>query len=168
MTIVGLKSPVTLAKDEFDRYGAPDAPADLFDAGDAIDASASGGELGPFSLSSQGVAPLEIVSRTVELRRGESAPFSWTSADPGSRVQLLLLAGPHDPTRPTAAILCDSDDAAGQVEIPANLVDGFLDRLVVIQKFSRVTRYRRDAKMPFGKEIELFVGSARGLDLIVP
>jgi len=168
VTIQGLKTDVTMTPDDLDCYAASGLPADLFDDGDQITAGIEGGELGPFSLSAAGVADLEVANTTVQLQRGQPVTVSWTPADPESRVQVLLLSGPHDPTRPTAAILCDSPDSDGSVQIGAALVDGFINNHVVVQKFSRITRYTRDVQTPFEKEIELIVGSVVELGLILP
>jgi hypothetical protein len=168
VTIDGLKTAVAMNPDDLDLYIAVNPPEDLFDQGDHVTASITGGELGPFTLSATGVADLAIASDTVELQRGMASTVSWTPADPDTRVQVLLLSGPHDPTRPTAAILCDVPDGDGSVTIDAALVDGFLNHLVVVQKFSRITRYTRDVQTPFVKEIELIVGSVKGVGLIVP
>ena len=168
VTIQGLKTDVIMTPDDLDCYTAAGLPEDLFDDGDPVTASVEGGELGPFSLSAAGVADLEVDSTTVELQRGQPATVSWTPADADSRVQVLLLSGPHDPTRPTAAILCDVPDSDGSVQIDAALVDGFINNLVVVQKFSRITRYSRDVQTPFEKEIELFVGSVVELGLFLP
>jgi hypothetical protein len=59
-------------------------------------------------------------------------------------------------------------DSDGSVEIGAALVDGFINAHVVVQKFSRITRYTRDMQTPFEKEIELIVGSVVELGLILP
>jgi hypothetical protein len=168
VTVQGLKTDVTMTPDDLDLYAAAGLPADLFDDGDQVTASIEGGELGPFSLSATGVADLEVDSTTVKFQRGQPVTVSWTPADPESRVQVLLLSGPHDPTRPTAAILCDAPDSDGSVQIGAELVDGFINSHVVVQKFSRITRYTRDVQTPFQKEIELIVGSAVELGLILP
>jgi hypothetical protein len=168
VTIEGLKTDVAMNPDELDRYGASGLPQDLFDDGDQVSAGIQGGELGPFSLSAAGVADLEVASTTVQLQRGQPATISWTPADADSRVQVLLLSGPHDPTRPTAGILCDVPDSDGSVEIDAALVDGFINNHVVVQKFSRITRYTRDVQTPFEKEVELIVGSVVELGLILP
>jgi len=168
VTINGLKTDVTMTPDDLDRYATGGMQEDLFDDGDPVTAGIAGGELGPFSLSATGVAGLEVASTTVEFQRGQPATVSWTPADADSRVQVLLLSGPHDPTRPTAAILCDAPDSDGSVQIDAALVDGFINNLVVVQKFSRITRYSRDVQTPFSKEIELIVGSVVELGLILP
>lgn len=168
LRVEGLKAEIAMQPDEYDRYRADDAPGDLFDAGDPITASTEGGELAPFSLSARGVAHLEPDGSTVVLERGQPAVVSWQPADPGSRIEVLLLSGPHDPTRTTTGIICDAPDEAGSVEIAAELVDGFLDHLIVIQKFSQIMRYTRDVQSPYGDEIELIAGSVRGLQLSVP
>ena len=58
-------------------------------------------------------------------------------------------------------------DSAGQVEIAATLVDGFLEMVFPIQHVSQIMRYTREARSPFGKEIELIVGNLHGLEILV-
>ncbi|MBN2498191.1 MAG: hypothetical protein JXR96_26610 [Deltaproteobacteria bacterium] len=158
---------ITLVADELGRYASASAlPADLFAAGDPISAASSGGELDAFELACQGVAPLELADTQVELRRDQSAILAWTPADPGSRVRVLIASGPHHPAPPAVSIVCEADDEAGQVEIGAELVNGFLDLTWVLNRFSHAGRYRRCVEQPFQQEIGLVAGSLRHLDVI--
>ncbi|HSA24110.1 MAG TPA: hypothetical protein P5076_21800, partial [Myxococcota bacterium] len=119
----------------------------------------------PLSLQGVGVAHLELGSASLPLVRGQPAQVTWTPADPDSRVQVLLEAGPHHPAPPVAAILCDAPDEDGQVELPAALVSTFLDRAYCVCRFSHVTRYRQAILPTQGGEVELRVGSVRPLQL---
>ncbi|MBN2494076.1 MAG: hypothetical protein JXR96_05760 [Deltaproteobacteria bacterium] len=168
ISITGMKVACEMQPDEYDRYVAEGLPDDLFDDGDAIEISATGGELEPFVFSAPGTAHLEIDSAQVLLERDQPSVISWTPADPDSRVQVVLLTGLHDPSLPSAGLMCDAPDGDGRVEIPASLVNGFLDRHFVCQKFSRITRYTHDLQSPFGREIEFVVGSAHALELVTP
>lgn len=171
VTIDGLKTPVSMAPDALDRYKAealPD-PNDLFDAGDAITATTSGGDLAPMAFTARGVAPLEVVDNVVRLRAGMPATVAWLPADPEARVQVVLAIGSHDPNPLGGAIVCDAPDGEGQVTIAGSL----LDRLVYLgcdgawmMKCSRITRYSRDLQTDGHREVELFVGSARNLMML--
>jgi len=171
VTINGLKTPVSMAPDALDRYKAealPD-PNDLFDAGDAIAATTSGGDLAPMAFTARGVAPLELPDNVVRIRVGKPSTIRWTPADPASRVQVVLAIGSHDPNPLGGAIVCDAPDADGQVEVAGSL----LDRLIYLgcdgawmMKCSRITRYSRDLQTDGHREVELFVGSARNLMML--
>ncbi len=172
VTITGLKVPIEMQPDDLDRYLASELPDknDLFDAGDVVTATTSGGELPPMSFTARGVAPLQLASPVVSIRIGSGRPAyaRWTPADPSSRVQVALMGGSHDPNPLAAAIVCDAPDGDGQVEIAGSLLDE-LYRLSCnggwMLKCSRITRYSRDVQSMGGKDVELFVGSARNLQM---
>lgn len=172
--ITGLKVPVTMVPDALGRYhlANPPDPDDLFDAGDVVTATTTGGQLPPLEFTARGVAPLEVKDPSVRMRVGSGQPSTvrWTPADPGSRVQVALMGGSHDPNPLAAAILCDVPDGDGQVEVAGSLLDEFY-RLscdgLWLAKCSRITRYSRDLQDLGGREVELFVGSARNLQLLV-
>jgi hypothetical protein len=171
ITLGGLKTPVVLTPDDLDRYKAealPD-PNDLFDADDVVTAVTSGGDLPPRSFTARGVAPLTLPDNVVRVRPGKPATVRWDPADPASRVQVVLAIGSHDPNPLGGAIVCDAPDGDGQVAIAGSL----LDRLIYLgcdgawmMKCSRVTRYSRDLQSQGGEDVELFVGSARNLQLL--
>jgi hypothetical protein len=167
LTVQGLKSPISFVRDAQDRYRVEPPPDDLFDPGTAIRVDAAGGQLGPFSLLAQGVTDLAIPTSVIEMTSGLPAVFAWTPADPGSRVELLLLSGWHFPFLPNQAILCEESDDAGQISVPAELVDEFMTSGNVY-KLSRITRFTRQVIQPFGKEIELIVGSVRVVQVAIP
>jgi hypothetical protein len=165
LQIAGLSAPLVLSADAAGRYAASQAPADLFGAGDAVSLNTGGGQLVPFSLQGHGVAHLEIGSSEVALARGQPAQVTWTPADPGSRIQVLLSAGPHHPAPPVAAILCDAPDEDARLDIPAALVTAFRARAYCVCRFSHITRYRRTVETPYQGRIELTLGSVRLLQL---
>lgn len=171
ITLGGLKSLIFMGPDEYDRYLATDLanPNDLFEMGDHITATTSGGDLPPLAFSARGVAPLTLASQTVLWRTGISPVVRWTPADVQSRIQIVLAAGSHDPNPLGGAIVCDVPDSDGQVEIASTLLDGlfyFTCNGQWLMKCSRITRYSRDLQKLGGKDIELFVGSARNLQLL--
>ena len=144
-------------------------PDDMFDAGDAITANVTGEGLAPVALSATGVDPPQIGSPELELVRGSPATVSWTPAEPGTKIQVFLSGGSHHPHLYFATILCEADDGQGSVEIPAEVVDGFLDVVVGlgIRRYSRIVRTTGDVVSHEGKEVELYVGSARNIQLVV-
>jgi hypothetical protein len=159
-----------MTPDSLDRYKAtllPD-PNDLFDAGDVITASTSGGALPPMTFTARGVAPLTLPSSVVSVAAGHSSTVRWTPADPTSRVQVILAVGSHDPNPLGGAIVCDLPDGDGQVEVDGALLDQLIHLScdgAWMMKCSRITRYSRDVKSMGGQDVELFVGSARNLQI---
>ncbi|MFC1611016.1 hypothetical protein ACFL6C_08660 [Myxococcota bacterium] len=168
MSFEGLKSTINLVPDEYGRYEDALLPDDIFDPGAAITAHIAGGELGPFSISATGVAPLEVASTTVALTEGQAHTLSWTAADPGTRILTFIASGWHTPNPPEAALLCDSADNDGEVTVSRALVDGFLDRSGLLNRPSYMIRYTQTRERPFQDEIELTVGSTQFLELVLP
>jgi hypothetical protein len=109
------------------RYGG--ALADLALAeGDPVEVEFAGGpDGGALRLSGTAVAPLvAALGPEIELQPGQPAIFEWTpSAAADDRVSLeLLAANDSGHGTPLAAfIVCDVDDDAGVLEVPATLVD---------------------------------------------
>jgi hypothetical protein len=167
--IQGLKVSADMAVGLNGMYTAGGVPDDMFDAGDAITAEVAGEGLAPVSLAATGVDPPQIGSSDLELRRGNSATVSWTPAEPGTKIQVFLSGGSHHPHLYFATILCEAPDEQGSIEIPAELVDGFLDVVVGlgIRRYSRIVRTTGDVVAHDGKEVELYVGSARNIQLVV-
>lgn len=168
MTIEGLKIGGAMTFDEYRRYHIPTTPDDIFDDGDAITASVQGGELGPFELSVSGVAHLEVPDNQVELQPGKAATVGWTPADPDSRIMMVLAMGHHFPSLPTAYMTCDAPDSDGQLEIPAAIVDAFLEVPAFMINPCFIARYQRATSTPFGGEIEMMAASFQRLMLYLP
>jgi hypothetical protein len=167
--IGGLKVSADLAVGPNGIYTDSSVPDDMFDAGDAITAEVSGDGLAPISLAASGVNPPEIASNTLDLIRGSSATVSWTPAEPGTKIQVFLSGGSHYPHLYFATVLCEASDEQGSLEIPAEVVDGFLDVVVGlgIRRYSRIVRTTGDVVTHDGKDVELYVGSARNIQLVV-
>ncbi len=83
-------------------------------------------------------------------------------------IQVSIISGSHDPNPPLTSIVCDVPDRDGSVEIPGSLITAYLNGSCIAKgmKCNRVTRYRRDVQTLNGKDVELFVGSARNLQII--
>jgi hypothetical protein len=167
MEITGLKTRAFLEPDEYDNYLEQSYPADLFDAGAGITVSAAGGELGAFELSATGVAPLDVAS-TVDLIAGKPTTISWTPGAIDARVQVFLRTGIHRPALPAAAVFCDVPDSAGQIVIPATLVDVFRKAAGLNQQPCELMRYTQDVQTPFGGQVELRVANVVNLQLNTP
>lgn len=164
ITVTTDRTSLEMTMDTAGRYRVDTGvPEDLFGPGASVTATAPGGEVTGFTVSALGVAPLEIPSPAVPMSPNTPVVVSWTPADTGSRIQILLVSGPHHPSKPLAAILCDLPDNAGMVAIAAGLVTGFLERTYVWNRFSSITRYRTGSIAPHSDPIELTVGSARAL-----
>lgn len=174
ISIDGTYVGVSMEPDEYDRYVHKIPPnsargTDLFDQGDPIAVTAEGGALGPFSLSAVGVAHLEVPDRIVRVNLGEPAEVSWLPADAGARIRLVLRVGSHDPYPVAGAIVCEAEDRAGTIEVDALL----LEQLYALSckgtytlKPSVIFRYSSDVKAFSDGAIELFVASARGLQVV--
>jgi hypothetical protein len=167
--IGGLKVSASMAAGPDGIYTAGGVPDDMFDAGDAVSVEVSGEGLAPVALAATGVNPPEIGSSTLELSRGSPAAVSWTPAEPGTKIQVFLSGGSHHPHLYFATILCEAADGQGSIQVPAELVDGFLDVAVGlgIRRYSRIVRTTGEVVEREGKEVELYVGSARNIQLVV-
>ncbi|MBN2494021.1 MAG: hypothetical protein JXR96_05485 [Deltaproteobacteria bacterium] len=161
IAVEGLPSDTTLEQDEYGWYGAGETASELFDQGDPIRVQAEPAALEPFELAATGVAAMEMPYSSVEPQAGQPLVFDWT---PGSlaeaRVQVLLLSGWHAPYAPEVALLCEVEDSAGQLVIPAELVDGFLARASLFNRPGHIMRYTSDQRSWQGGEVQLWVGSA--------
>jgi hypothetical protein len=103
-------------------------PYPAFAEGDAIEMSAAGAAVGPFSIMGTGIAPLELpAGASYELIENQPLLLTWTL--PGkpniSRVQVKLDISHHGGTK--GKIECDVDDD-GSLEIPAAMVTELLSR----------------------------------------
>jgi hypothetical protein len=170
IALEGLKVPITMQPDEFDRYMADDLPkpVELFDDDTVVTATTSGGGMAPLTFSAKGVEHLVVDDKVVHVRLGKPSVVRWTPADPDARILVILRAGSHDPYPVSGAIVCEADDAAGEVEVPADL----LEQLVhlgcdgaYMMKQSVIFRYQQDVKQLPDGAVELFIGSARSLQM---
>ncbi len=167
--IRGLKTAANMSLGPDGVYTVPGAADDMFDAGDAITVEVARPGLAPLSFAIKGVAPPQLASTSVELRRGTPATISWTPAEPGSRVQVFLSAGSHFPHLFFATILCQAPDEQGSLVVPPELVNGLLDvaTSLGIRRYSRIVRTRSELWTRAGEEIELYLGSAKNLQIML-
>jgi hypothetical protein len=99
-----------------------------FDAGDAIELRAAGGDLKGFTLTGKGIAPLELegTDPRFPLKRGSGLKLSWKAptGDVGTRIQVKLDISHHGGSK--GVIECDVSDS-GSLTIPASLTDALID-----------------------------------------
>ncbi len=172
LTVTGVKGgSVVMQYQESIGYQPPDTvPEDLFDADDELGASAAGaGTLAPFQIASPAVAPLVavITDFVITLAAGQDHVVSWTPAgDAGARVRLTINSPNRAHGQPFEAILeCDAADAAGQVTIPAAMIDALPEitdaRICVLVDCPRssLRRYRAAPAPAPANGVRLVVGS---------
>jgi hypothetical protein len=125
VTVEGLLCPVSMRPDPTGRrYWDTTLPHPALEPGARIHLAASGGDLPPFSLSGQGVAPLALDETTLRLDLGEPLRLAWQPGPPGpARVELTFAIDQHGVTPST--LVCEAADT-GSFEIPAHLVGKLL------------------------------------------
>jgi hypothetical protein len=142
-------------------------PSDAFDDDATVTVAATGDVVPAFSISARGVPPLEaaISNGEIELVNGEEFTFTWTPADPTSRVRLTVNANNHGHAAPWEAVIeCDTEDT-GQVTVPAAMIDAFPEtyRWEVCEgsdcPLSWLTRYHKTVTDVGGAPVRLDVGS---------
>lgn len=128
--VTGLTSALTLHPEtQYQYYAATFDPepddGDLFEAGAVITATAEGGNVPGFTLTSRGVASLETtLACPAPLTGGEALALSWTpSGQAGDRLRVVFQSGNHGTQ--FARIECDTADT-GALVIDAALVSGYL------------------------------------------
>lgn len=106
-------------------YGVTGA-SPLFDTGDPIVACAEGGELPAFQMTLPAPAPLgiEVPGEGIDFDPGTAYAFEWTPAGDDSRVRVELVNSNRGHGLPAElVIVCEADDAAGRIDVAAELVD---------------------------------------------
>ena len=147
LTITGLvASPMTATPTEFGYTMSPEPPADgLFDAGDVITVAASGAAIGAFEASVTGVSDMHIDGvGYYELVDDQDTTVTWRPANDGSDIEVLFQVGWHG-APPTGVIACRAPDAAGQVVVPAVVVNElpYLGAIALFQNPSWIERVSR-------------------------
>jgi len=169
IAIEGLTQAVSMTPDEYDRYLAPDPPPELFDADSVVTARTGGGGLAPLVFETRGVPHLEVADQAIHAAPGQPAVVRWQPADTDAGILVVLRAGSHDPYPVSGAIVCEAEDSAGQITVPADLLQRLHDLAcdgAYLQKSHAIYRYRRDRKTLPDGSVELFVASARRLQLV--
>lgn len=125
--IEGLSLPIAVTPDETGWYTVPGGlPADLFEQGATISATASGSpEYEAFEGQTSGVGEFAIaVDFPYLMEDGKDNVVTWTPTDDDSVVELAIQTGWHG-NPPTDIIWCTAPESDGQVVIPQKLVEMF-------------------------------------------
>jgi hypothetical protein len=110
-----------------------------FGEGDAVNFVASGGYFDGFTLASQGIAPLALLTKSVTLKSGEPLELTWTPGAAGqATVHVKLDISHHGGSK--GQILCDTDDG-GSLTVSAALVKRLIDLGVAGYPSVIVTRH---------------------------
>ncbi len=165
IAVSGLAEELRFVPSEFGYRTEPDVlPEDMFEAAAAIEATAPGGDAPGFTLSAEGVAPLEPdldldFDVTLVIEDGVDEVIRWVPESSG-RVQLGLQVGWHGAAY-EALLLCEADDAAGQLTVPGKLIERFPERVNPTGEAhsSWIARFDRDVVEGPAGPIELFVAS---------
>lgn len=131
ITVSGLRAALTLQWMQ-GYYGQEQfpLPADLFEPGDAITASAPGADVAGFSVEATGVAPIDpdlegACASEVRLVDGADTIVTWSAPQPGARVRLWMPSPNNGHGLPPRAVLeCEGPDT-GSMRIPAPLIEAF-------------------------------------------
>lgn len=168
----GMKVPVTLTPKQSNYYYAdPLVKGDLFDQGNPVGVSATGGDFGAFSLTTAGVATLEtdsVVNDEIRLEDTANYTFTWKpSGDPRARLRLTLNANNRGHGAPYEGIIeCDAPDS-GSLTIDKGLIVPFPDtyRWEICAgrdcPLSSALRYTETEGMAGARKVTLTVGSRR-------
>ncbi len=126
--VTGTTPPVTLEAIDNGVYIGGQDFANLYQPGDVVTLSASGGDrIGPFELSTPGVEPLGVYCDAVDLSQNDALTCTWMpSAVSGSRFRLVVTKSDQHGALP-AELICDVGDSVGSLTVPASLIDAIWD-----------------------------------------
>ncbi|MDX2022059.1 MAG: hypothetical protein SF187_17610 [Deltaproteobacteria bacterium] len=128
--------------------------------------SSSGGDYPAFTLSTKGIAPLEVTSTTPAVKKGLPITLSWKPplVSSGARVYMVVSLDNHGTT--SQQLECDAPDT-GSFEIPAALVDAL--STLGVSGFPTMTLKRRsvESKTVGNGCVEFNVTAEAVLDLAV-
>lgn len=133
VTVTGIKtlsgeSSFLMKPDDTSKIYQPDVELQFpgFAEGDAIRLQTSGGDFGPFTLTSSGISPLALEGGDLTLVRGQTLEVGWTPAGKSgiSKIHVKLDISHHGGTK--GLIACDTEDT-GSLSISGMLVGKLLD-----------------------------------------
>ena len=131
LTVEGLGDPIAIDTDDWNPgyyWGPWDLPDDLFDAGDPISATFSGGDFPGLSLAATGVEAVDpsLFDELFLMEDGAAAVMTWTpGADPDACIQVKINGANMAHGLPLNDILwCEGPDT-GSLTIPQALVEAF-------------------------------------------
>jgi len=183
LTVTGLKAAVAIDPNYcgFQGWGYCNQntlPADLFDPGDAVTASAPGGDFPAFSVAAAGVTPMVVPGLSndeLAMPNGAELTFTWTPESDSDRVRLVINAnssgGHGSPYQ--AIITCESVDD-GSLTVPRAMIEAFPEtyRWDICGGSdcppSLAMRYTRGTTAVNDGEVELLVGTQRMFYVIHP
>jgi len=166
----GLKASLTLVPEAPLNYYNPTTypiPEDLFDACDAITATAAGGDVPAFDLHAAGVDNLapETTGANITIENGSDFTLAWEPSGCDARVRLTLNAPNQAHGLPYTAILeCDGPDT-GSLTVPRSLIEAFPEtagQVICVSidcPLSTFARYTRDTASIGSGDVELVVAS---------
>lgn len=168
LVATGLHAPLEMAGTE--GHYAPDGalPADLFADDATVTATAEGAAFPPHAVTAGGVPPIvaAITGGVITLAPGQDHTLRWTPATDDARVRVTLNSNNTGHGLPYLGIIeCDAPDHAGQVTIPAAMVDAFPPTQAweicagTDCPPSTIRRYRRGATIIGSTEVELVLAS---------
>ncbi len=171
LTITGLRTAVQIDPQSNYYYPSNPLPPDLFADDTTVTANLAGAVLPAMSITTAAVAPLapDITGGkiVVPYPAGADKVIRWTPAGGDSRVRLTLNANNRGHGQPFEAVIeCDVPDAAGQIAVPAAILDAFpaTEAWYICAGTdcppSKLTRYRRGATLVGEREVDLVVGSS--------
>jgi hypothetical protein len=94
-----------------------------FAEGDAVSIEASGKDIDGFTVSSNGIEPLEVLtSGDITMEKNKPVSIEWTPATMAnnSTIEVVIDISHHGGQR--GEVRCSTDDTAGSLEIPAALI----------------------------------------------
>lgn len=160
VTVTGLTPGDVVLEPSGGRYGIPSGyNSELFDAGDVIHVTSTGGDTPAIDLEARGVEALTADPEGYDFAPGEDFVVTWAAPTTGapSRVRLLLETGWHGSPSLTT-IWCETEDD-GELIVPASLTAEFPIPSCGECEMSEIQRFTRDVT-DFGQgPIELFIAS---------
>jgi len=169
LTLTGLATHVAIEPMD-DYYYPPSLPEELFADTATVTATLAGAALPAMTLSTRGVPALATTIQagkiTVQNPAGQDFVVRWTPAADDSRVRLTLSSNNQGHGLPYLAIIeCDAPDSAGQIAIPAAMLDAFPETYAWEACAgsdcppSTIRRYHRATHAVGDHDIELVVAS---------
>jgi hypothetical protein len=123
LQVEGLAEPSSMKPDGVKGYSDTKLPFPMFEAGDAIEVTASGGAVPGFSLAATGVAMLALADEVLVLSAGKALTLAWTGAPGPARVAIQLNIDQHGNSPVTlSCVVADT----GSTTVPASLIDAML------------------------------------------
>jgi hypothetical protein len=99
-------------------------PYEPFAAGDEVKLTADGGELSTFSITTSGIAPLELTTTDIRVQSDTPIVLEWSSGGGVSSIYVKIDISHHGGAK--GLIECESADD-GSLEVPSALVTELLD-----------------------------------------